>query len=143
MTSLSTLRAGAADSLEVAPDGTRRRGPSGHLLLNAGGWLLFGAAMMIGSLDVRPWDVILATEPVYVLIGFLLSLLLARVYDRLGVGPASFGRTLAITVVASCAAGMLWNVAFYYYRQFAGAMVHSVIIGAPSPLRFRPGWILD
>ena len=40
MTPLSTLRAGAADSLEVAWDGTRRRGPSGHLLLNVGGWLL-------------------------------------------------------------------------------------------------------
>src|SRR5688500_17241740 len=54
MTPLSTLRAGGADALD-APDGTRRRGPSGYLLLNVGGWLLFGAAMMIGSLDVAPW----------------------------------------------------------------------------------------
>ena len=135
--------AGAADSLDVAPEPTGRRGRSGYLLLNVGGWLLFGAAMMIGSLDVMPWDVILATQPVYTLIGFLLSLLLGRVYDRLGVGPASFGRTLAISVALSCAAGMLWNVAFYYYRHSAAAMMHSVIIGAPSSLRFRPGWILD
>src|SRR5688572_33510616 len=114
----STLRAGAADSLKVAPDRPRRRGPSGYLLLNAGGWLVFGVAMMIGSLDVAPWDVILATEPVYVVIGFLLSLLLGALYDRLGVGTASFGRTLAISVAAAIAAGILWNVAFYYYRQF-------------------------
>jgi hypothetical protein len=120
-----------------------RRRPSPKLLLTAGGWLLFGVAMMIGSLDVAPWDVILATEPVYILIGFLLSLLLGRVYDRLGVEPASFGRTLAITAAGSIAAGMLWNVAFYYYRQFGAAAVHSIMIGEASPLRFRPGWILD
>src|SRR5688572_21099024 len=143
MTPSSTLRAGAADSLKVAPDRPRRRGPSGYLLLNVGGWLVFGAAMMIGSLDVMPWDVILATESVYILIGFLLSLLLGRVYERLGVGPASFGRTLAITVAGACAAGMLWNVVFYYYRQLGAGLIHSIIIGAPSPLRFRPGWILD
>src|SRR5688500_2816648 len=143
MTPSSTLRAGAADSLKVAPDRPRRRGPSGYLLLNAGGWLVFGAAMMIGSLDVMPWDVILATEPVYILIGFLLSLLLGRVYDRLGVGPASFGRTLAISVAGSCAAGVLWNVAFYYYRQLGAGIIHSVIFGAQSSLGFPPGWILD
>ena len=127
----------------VDADSTPRRGPSGYLLLNLGGWLLFGVAMMVGSLDVMPWNVILATQPIYILIGFLLSLLLGRVYDRLGAGPASFGRTLAITVAGSCAAGVLWNVAFYYYRHFGAPVVHSMIIGAPSSLRFRPGWILD
>src|SRR5919112_2336165 len=142
MTPFSTLRPGASSSLEVAPDGTRRRGPSGFLL-NVGGWLLFGAAMMIGSLDVMPWDVILATESVYVLIGFLLSLLLGRVYDRLGVEPTSFGRTLAISVAGACAAGMLWNVAFYYHRQYGAAALHSIIIGAPSRLRFPREWVLD
>src|SRR5687767_3381799 len=131
MTALSHSRASAAGSLDDAPDHTRRR-PSAKLMLNVGGWLLFGVAMMIGSLDVMPWDVILATESVYILIGFLLSLLLGRVYDRLGVGPASFGRTLAITVAGSCAAGVLWNIAFYYYRHFGAATVHSFMIGAPS-----------
>ena len=142
MTAVSASRPSVADSLQVAPDRARRR-PSAKLMLNVGGWLLFGVAMMIGSLDVMPWDVIFATQPVYILIGFLLSLLLGRAYDRLGVGPASFGRTLAITVAGSCAAGALWNVAFYYYRQFGAATVHSVMIGDSSPLRFRPGWILD
>ena len=113
------------------------------IMLNLGGWLLFGVAMMIGSLDVMPWDVILATESVYVLIGFLLSLLLGRVYDRVGVGPESFGRTLAISVTGAIAAGIVWNIAFYYYRQFGAATVHSIMLGAPSSLRFRPGWILD
>ena len=142
MPSLSTSSASAADSRESGASHKTRR-PSAKQLLNVGGWLLFGVAMMIGSLDVAPWDVILATEPVYVLIGFLLSLLLGRVYDRLGVGPDSFGRTLAIVAAGSIAAGMLWNVAFYYYRQFGAAAVHSVMNGAPSPLRFLPGWILD
>src|SRR5687768_16069122 len=140
---LATLRLSAADSLEVAPAGTRRRGPGGYLLLNAGGWLLFGVTMMIGSLDVMPWDVILATEPVYMLFGFLMSLLLGRVYDRLGARPASFGRTLAITVVVSCAAGVLWAVASYYYRHYGAGILHSVVIGAPSRLAFRREWILD
>jgi hypothetical protein len=143
MKPLSTLRAGAADSLEVAPDDTRRRSPSRYLLLNMGGWLVFGTAMMIGSLDVMPWDVILATESVYVLVGFLLALVLGRVYDRLGVGPASFGRTLAISVVGASLAGMLWNVAFYYHRQYGAATLHSLIIGAPSRLRFPREWVLD
>lgn len=143
MTPLSTLRAGAADFLEVAPDVTRRRGPSGYLLLNVGGWLLFGAAMMIGWLEIMPWDVLLATTPVYVLIGFVLSLLLGLVYDRLGVGPGSFGRALAISVAASYAAGLLWMIAFYYYRHFGAAIVHSVIIGGPSSLQFRREWIFD
>jgi hypothetical protein len=143
MTPSSTVRADTAASLKVAPDDTRRRGPSGYLLLNVGGWLLFGVAMMVGSLDVMPWDVIFATQPVYILIGFLLSLLLGRVYDRLGVGPASFGRTLAISVAGACVAGMLWNVAFYYYRHLGAGIIHSVIVGAPSSLRFRSGWILD
>jgi len=143
MTPLSSLRAGAADSLKVAPDGTRRRGPGGYLLLNVGGWLLFGAAMMIGWVDVRPWQVVLATTPLYILIGFLLSLLLGVVYDRLGVGPASFGRALAISVTGSYAAGVLWILAYYYYRQFGAGMIHSIIVGGPSSLPARRGWILD
>ena len=56
------------------------------MLFNVGGWLVFGVAMMIGSLDVMPWDVILATESVYVVTGFVLAMLLGRVYDRLGIG---------------------------------------------------------
>ncbi len=143
MTLLSTLRAGAADSLEAAPDGSRRRGLGGFLLLNMGGWLLFGAAMVIGWLDVMPWSVVLATQPVYILIGFVLSLLLGLAYDRLGVGPVSFGRALAISVVASYVAGVLWALAFYYYRHFGAAIVHSALIGAPSRLRFRHGFVLD
>ena len=139
----STLLAGAADSLEVARDGTPRRRLNGYLLLNVGGWLLFGVAMVIGWLDVMPWDVILATQPAYVLTGFLMSVLLGIAYDRLGVGSASFGRALAIIVAASYVAGVLWIVAFYYYRHYGAAIIHSFIIGAPSSLRFRPGWLFD
>jgi two-component system, LytTR family, sensor kinase len=143
MTSLSTLRARAADSLEVAPEGLRRRGPSGYLLLNVGGWLFFGAAVMIGWLEQYPWDVILAIAPAFILIGFLLSLLLGLAYDRLGVGPASFGRALAISLAGSYAAAVLWTGAFYYYRHFAAGIIHSAIIGAPSSLSFPSDWILD
>jgi hypothetical protein len=143
MTPLSTLRAGAIDSLDAPPKAVRRRGLSGYPLLSVGGWLLFGIAMMIGSLDVAPWDVILATESVYVLVGLLLAVLLARIYDRIGVRPGAFGRTLAISVVGSCVAGMLWNVAFYYHRQYGAATLHSLIIGAPSRLSFPREWVLD
>src|SRR5687767_8789253 len=134
-TPLSTLRAGAADALEVAPDGTRR-GPSGYLLLNVGGWLLFGAAVMIGWLEQYPWEVILAITPAYIVIGFLLSLVLGLAYDRLGVGPASFGRALAISLAGSYAAAVLWTAAFYYYRHFVAGIIHSVIVGVPSSLSF-------
>jgi hypothetical protein len=144
MTPVSTLRPGASDSPQVAaPDGRRLRGRSGHLLLNVGGWLLFGAAMMIGWLDVNRWEVIVATMPVYILIGFLLSLLLGLAYDRLGVGPVSFGRALAISVAGSYLAGVLWTVAYYYYRHHGAGIIHSLIVGAPSSLSFRNAWILD
>src|SRR6185436_13451198 len=121
-----------SSSLKVAPDDAPPRRLRVRPLLNVGGWLLFGTAMMIGSLDVMPWDVILATESVYVVVGFLLAMLLGRVYDRLGVGPAFFGRTLAISAAGSIAAGMLWNVAFYYHRQYGAAILYSLIIGVPS-----------
>ena len=111
--------------------------------LNLLGWLLFGVAMVIGWIDVRPWQVLLATEPFYVLIGFLTSLVLGVVYDRLGVGPESFARALSISVVASFAAGALWMIAFFYYRHYGAAVIHSLIIGGPSPLRFQRDWILD
>jgi hypothetical protein len=127
----------------VAPDGAPPQRLRVHPWLNAGGWLVFGTAMMIGSLDVAPWDVILASESVYVVIGFLLSLVLGRVYDRLGVEPGSFGRTLAIAAVGACTAGMLWNIGFYYHRHYSAAFLHSLIIGAPSRLSFPPEWILD
>jgi hypothetical protein len=129
--------------VDIPADDARRAGPSRHFLLNAAGWLVFGIAMMIGSLDVMPWDAVLATESVYVVVGFLLTLVLARIYDRLGVRPGSFGRTLAISVVGACLAGMLWNVAFYYHRQYGAATLHSLIIGAPSPLSFPREWVLD
>jgi hypothetical protein len=141
MKPFSTLRPHASDSVEVAPHSTRGR--SGYTLLNVGGWLVFGAAMMIGWLDVYPWEVVLATTPVYILIGILMSLVLGLVYDRLGVGPASFGRALAISIGGSYAAGVLWTVTYYYYRHHGAAIVHSLIIGAPSTLSFRHEWILD
>ena len=117
--------------------------PPTHLLLNAIGWLLFALAMTIGWLELMPWHVLLATTPVYILIGFLLSLALGHAYDRLGVGHTSFPRTVAIIVTGSFVGGALWMVAFYYYRHYGAALAHSVIIGAPSPLQFRREWILD
>jgi LytS/YehU family sensor histidine kinase len=92
---------------------------------------------------VLPWDVILATQTVYVLIGFLLSLALGAAYERLGVGPASFGRALVVIVAGSYAAGVLWIVAYYAYRHFGAGFVHSLILGEPSSLAFRREFILD
>ena len=131
-----------AQSQEGAPVDTRRR-PSAKLLLNIGGWLLFCVAMIIGFLDIMHWEVLLATQPVYVLIGFLLSLVLGFVYDRLNVGPASFGRALAIILVGSYVAGCLWILAYYFYRHFGASIVYSAIVGYPSSLPVHTGWILD
>ncbi len=127
----------------LAQVSTRSRGPSGYLLLNAGGWLFFGAAVLIGWLEQYPWEVNLAITPAYILTGFLLSLLLGLVYDRLGVGPASFGRAIAISLVASYVAGVLWTVLFFVYRQYGASIIHSIIIGAPSSLSFPGEWIFD
>lgn len=115
----------------------------GYLLLNVGGWLFFGTAVMIGWLEQYPGSVSLAITPAYVLLGFLLALLLGLVYDRLGVGPAAFGRAIAISLVGSYVAAVLWTLAFYYYRQFGANFVHSIIIGHPSGLSFPPDFVLD
>jgi hypothetical protein len=138
-----TLRSGAANSVEDAPGGMRHRGLRGYVLIALGGCLLFGVGMTVVWLGMYPWRVVLATAPVYVAIGFIVSLLLGRVYDRLGVGPASFGRALAISLVGSYAAGALWTVTFYLYRDHAAAIVHSVMTGGPSSLSFHREWILD
>jgi signal transduction histidine kinase len=140
---LPTLRAGASAPPDVAADGTLRRGPRGYLLFTAGGWLLFGAAMIIGWLDEQPWQVVLSINPAYVLIGFLLSLLLDRAYDWLGVGPASFGRALAISLAGSVAAGVLWTVAFKYHLRFGAHALHSALAGGPLPFSFPRGRTLD
>jgi sensor histidine kinase YesM len=139
---LSTPRAGAADFLEAASDGTGRRGPRGYLLISMGACLLFGVGMATVWLGMYSWRVVLATTPVYILIGFLMSLLLARVYDRLGVGPASFGRALAITAAMSYVAGLLWTMAFYTYRDFVTGILPSAGNG-PSSFSYDDEWILD
>ena len=144
---LSTLRTDAAQSGGLDVESTSRGGsgvPRGFALMNAGGWLVFAVAMILGLADEVPWSVVVAMQPAYVLIGYLLTLLLGVVYDRLGVGPSSFGRALAISVAGSYVAGLLWSAAWYYYRHHGGAdLVHSAITGVPSPLRFRPGTLLD
>ncbi len=134
-------------SLDAAPDSTRRGSPRGYLLLNVGGWLLFGFGMTLVAAEVQPWEVVLATTPVYFLMGFLLSLLLGPVYDRLGVGPASFGRALAISAVCSLVAGVLWNVAFVLYEAAASTISvmaggTSDIVGFPNGFQ-RDWWALD
>ena len=143
MTPLATVRTAVPGVPDRGPAGSRRRAGSGYLLLNVAGWLFFGAAVMIGWLEQYPWQISLLISPAYILIGFLLSLLLGLVYDRLGVGPQSFGRALAISLVASYAAAMVWTAAFYYYTHFGAGIIHSAIIGAPSPISFPPDWILD
>ena len=129
--------------MKVAPDAPRRTGPRGYLLLNVAGWLLFGVGMTMVAMDVQPWQLVIATTPAYILIGFLLSLLLGLLYDRLGVGPASFGRALAISLGASYVAGVLWTLPFHAYRHFVSGYV-SGFLGGPSVLpEGRQWWVLD
>ena len=145
MTQSSILRAGTADDVRAAspPDTSSWRRPSGLVLLNVGGWLLFGIGVTIGWTELYPWHVNLVTTPPYVLIGFLLSLLLGVLYDRLGVGPASFRRALGITLVASLIAGTVWSVVFTAYQCYPANAIHSLVIGASSPLSCQDPWYFD
>ena len=59
-----------------------------------GGWLLFGAAMMIGRLDVRPWAVVLATTPVYILLRLGQERAFVRVRDIVAIEAEGDGSTL-------------------------------------------------
>lgn len=114
---------------DVAP-----RRTTSWLLLHVGSWVFFGIAWSVGPLGEMPWDVFVALQLPYLLIGFLLSLLLGLAYDRLRVGPSSFGRSLAIIVVLSYAGGVLWMFAYHQYRVLGVTTVHSLILGTPSPL---------
>ena len=112
-------------------EGAWRRRLSGPLL-NLGGWLLFGVVWGWGRFLEMEWEAFVAIQVPYILTGYLLSLVLVFVYDRLRVGPASFARSLAIIVVASYAAGFLWVASAHYYRQFGSDIVQSLIAGAPA-----------
>lgn len=141
--SLPNVHPGTAPLLEV-PVESKRRGGGGHLL-NAGGWLLFGVVWGTGRFLEMQWEAFVALQVPYILTGYLLSLLLGFLYDSLGVGPA-FGRSLAIIVVSSYVAGLLWVVSAHYYQELGGARaLHSLLLGAPSPLRYPqapPGWVI-
>ena len=119
------------------------RRPGAYTLLHVGGWLLFGAAVTIGWTEIYAWHVNLVTTPPYVLIGFALSLVLGLLYDRLGVGPASFARALAITLVAAAIAGAVWSVVFTAYQCYVANGIHSWLIGEPSRLGCRRPWYFD
>ena len=135
---MSTLHPGGLDSVDVASEGTRRRWLGGPLL-NFAGWALFGVVWGTGRFLEMQWEAFVAIQAPYILTGYLLSLLLGFTYDRVGVGPASFGRSLAIIVAASYAAGMLWVVSAHYYQDFGGSrFVHSLLIGGPSPIQYPP-----
>ena len=95
--------------------------------------LVPGTAVGIGWTNLYPWHINLVTTPPYVLIGFVLSLLLATLYGRLDVGPASFGRALGIILVASLAGGVLWSVTFIGYQCHVANGIHSLVIDGPSP----------
>jgi two-component system LytT family sensor kinase len=138
---LSAPRATLPNAIDVAPDGARRHGLSSFALLNVGGWLFFGVAVLIGWLEQYEWNVNVLITPAYILIGFVLSLVLGVVYDRLNVGPASFGRAIIISLAASYAAGVLWTVAFYIYQHYGAGMIYSAIFG--GSLSFPPDWIFD
>jgi two-component system LytT family sensor kinase len=140
-TPISALRANVPNAVDVSPDTTRRRGLSGYMLLNVAGWLFFGVAVLIGWVEQYPWKVNVLITPGYILIGFVLSLVLGVVYDRLNVGPASFGRAIAISLVASYLAGVTWTGAFYMYQHYGAGIIHSAIFG--GSLSFPPDWIFD
>jgi two-component system LytT family sensor kinase len=99
------------------------------LLLNTIGWFGFGVALFIGALESRPWRVILVTLPAYVGIGFTVSLMLALLYQRLDVGQRSFGRSLAIIIVASYLGGLAWAAPYYFYRAHLAGFVHLFLVG--------------
>ncbi|MES2521282.1 MAG: histidine kinase [Gemmatimonadota bacterium] len=112
-----------------------RRQRVGGALLNAGGWLLFSIVWGAGRFMEVPWAEFTVIHVSYLLTGYLLSLLLGVLYDRLGVGPASFGRSLAIILAASYVAGLVWVISAYYFRDLGVAsMVRTLITGDPTPL---------
>ena len=129
--------------MKVAPDDARPSGPRGYLLLNVGGWLLFGVGMTVVAMDVQPWQLAIATTPAYILIGFVLSLLLSLLYNRLRVGPKSFGRAVGISLAGSYVAGVLWTLPFHAYRHFVSPFI-SGMLGRPTSLpEGRQWWVLD
>jgi two-component system LytT family sensor kinase len=115
----------------------------GFAWINLSAWLLFAIAWGVGPFADMPWHAFVAFQLPYIFIGYVMSLLLAVVYDRVGVGPASLPRSLGIIVPFAYAAGILWMAAFSNYRVLVGPIVHSMLIGTTSDISVRPSLIIS
>jgi two-component sensor histidine kinase len=86
--------------------------PSGFWTLQIAGWLAFGVAMGLSRVAQYPLGYMLATKSVLMVLGFVISLGLRRLYRRLLAQELSLARPVVIATVVSYLAAILWTAAY-------------------------------
>lgn len=109
------------------------------------GWLAYGLAMFIAAAQVLTLEQALVNKSVNVSIGFLLSLGLRAIYQRLQRRGEPLARIVPAMLAACLLAGAAWSVLangcfwFYLHRDFAGlrpdqlfawTLVHAIVFVA-------------
>jgi two-component system, LytTR family, sensor kinase len=119
-----------------------QRSPTGFWRLQVGGWFAFAAAMSIGRAGEFPRPVIAMVEWPFALLGFCTTLILARVFVRLGLGTDSSARMLSLIALVSYGGGMLWTASFHTYLHHVAIPLISVL-SPDYAIPFRRGPVLD
>jgi two-component system, LytTR family, sensor kinase len=119
-----------------------RHSPTGFWRLQVGGWVAFGAAMSLGRAGEFPVGVMALVELPFALLGFIITLILARVFVRLELGTDSSARMLSLIALVSLGGGMLWTASFHtYFHNVAIPLMPVVSPGFAVP--FLRGPLLD
>lgn len=124
------------------PEASLRRSPTGFWRLQVGGWLAFAAAMSLGRAGEFPAPVIALVEGPFALLGFVTTLIMARVFVRLDLGTDSSARMLVLIALVSYGGGTLWTAGFHTYLHQV-AIPLMPLVSPEWEVPFRRGPMLD
>ncbi len=120
----------------------RTNSPTGFWRLQVGGWLAFGAAMSLGRAGEFPALIIAIVTWPFALLGFVTTLILARVFVWLDLGTESSARMLSLIALMSFGGGMLWTATFnIYFHEVAIPLMP--VVSPDFAIPFLRGPLLD
>jgi len=99
------------------------------LLLQVGGWTLFGAVMLIWGLDYWSRQDAIVNKLMLVCTGIALTLLLRVLYRRLLAGPIGMPMLLAKMLAAAFISGAVWfELEMLLFQMYLGSKVKALIL---------------
>ena len=124
----------------AAPSGAAPRSELAHRanfwLLQAGGWTLFGAVMLIWGLDYWSRQDAIVNKAMLVGIGVALTLLLRILCRRLLADPAPMPLVLAKMLAAAFIGGAAWfELEMFFFQIYLGSKANVLVLKlVPIPL---------